>query len=91
MAFLLTHFWPGGTEEQYRATLAVAHPDGLPEGQIYHVAAEADEGILIAAVWESEEACNRFLETLMSKDAVEGGLVGPPVAGGGEVVNLVTA
>jgi hypothetical protein len=24
MAYLLTHYWPGGTEEQYRATLAAA-------------------------------------------------------------------
>jgi hypothetical protein len=24
MSYLLTHFWPGGTEEQYQATLAAA-------------------------------------------------------------------
>ena len=28
MAYLMSHFWPGGTEEQYRATLAAVHPDG---------------------------------------------------------------
>jgi hypothetical protein len=34
MAYLLTHFWPGGTEDQYIATTAVVHPPGgLPEGQ----------------------------------------------------------
>jgi hypothetical protein len=41
MAYLMTHFWPGATEEQYRASLAVVHPpDGLPAGQIYHGVAE---------------------------------------------------
>jgi len=33
MAFLISHFWPGATEEQYAATVAVIHPpDGLPAG-----------------------------------------------------------
>ncbi len=35
MAVLMTHRWPGGTEAQYRATIATVHPpDGLPEGQL---------------------------------------------------------
>ena len=39
MAYLLTHFWPGGTIEQYQKTIAVVHPaDGLPPGQVYHAA-----------------------------------------------------
>ena len=39
MAYLITHFWPGATEAQYRATVAVVHPPGgLPEGQLYHAA-----------------------------------------------------
>jgi hypothetical protein len=34
MAYLLTHFWPGGTEDQYRTSLAQVHPaNGLPDGQ----------------------------------------------------------
>lgn len=33
MSYLQTHFWPGGTEEQYRAVLKAVHPEsGLPEG-----------------------------------------------------------
>ena len=33
MAYLLHHFWPGGTEDQYRATQAAVHPgSGLPGG-----------------------------------------------------------
>ena len=39
MAYLMTHFWPGGTEEQYRTMISVVHPsDGLPKGQVYHAA-----------------------------------------------------
>src|SRR2546429_7043559 len=26
VAYLMTHFWPGGTEEQYQSMLAVVHP-----------------------------------------------------------------
>ena len=34
MTFLQTHFWAGGTEEQYQAMLKAVHPvRGLPEGQ----------------------------------------------------------
>ena len=62
MAYLLTHFWPGGTEEQYRATLAVVHPpNGLPDGQIYHAAGPTEGGFLIAAVWDSKQSSDRFV------------------------------
>lgn len=92
MAFLLTHFWPGGTEDEYRATLAAAHPEGgLPPGQIYHVAGPSEGGFLIVAVWDSEASANAFLETLLGKGPVEGGLVGPPEARVADVVNLQTA
>jgi hypothetical protein len=93
MAYLLTHFWPGGTEEQYRATLAAAHPsDGLPEGQRYHAAGPTEGGLLIAAVWDTKEHADRFVsETLMAKMPIEGGLVGPPQERSAEIVNLETA
>jgi hypothetical protein len=92
MAYLLTHFWPGGTEEQYRATIAEVHPaGGLPEGQLYHAAGPTEGGILVAAVWDSKERSDSFVsETLMPKMPIEGGLEGPPEERGGEVVNLQT-
>jgi hypothetical protein len=34
MTYLQTHFWPSGTEEQYRAMLKAVHPsEGLPGGR----------------------------------------------------------
>ena len=38
MAYGIVHFFAGGTQEQYEASLAAVHPgDGrLPEGQIFH-------------------------------------------------------
>jgi hypothetical protein len=93
MAYLLTHFWPGGTEEQYRATIAAAHPaGGLPDGQLYHAAGPTEGGILVAVVWDSKERSDSFVnETLMAKMPIEGGLVGPPEERAGEIVNLETA
>ena len=93
MAYLMTHFWPGATEDQYRATLAVVHPPGgLPEGQLYHAAGPTEGGILIAAVWDSKESADRFVnETLMPAMPVEGGVSGQPEERVAEVINLQTA
>lgn len=93
MAYLLTHFWPGGTEAQYRATLGAVHPaDGLPEGQLSHAAGPTDGGYLIAVLWDSKESSDRFLsETLMPSMPVEGGFEGRPEERGAEVSNLETA
>ena len=40
MAFGIVHFFPGGTKENYEASIAAVHPsDGsLPDGQIFHAA-----------------------------------------------------
>ena len=93
MTYLLTHFWPGGTMEQYRKTVAAVHPpDGLPAGQVYHAAGETQGGVLIAAVWNSKEDSDRFVsETLLAKLPIDGGLVGPPEERGADVANLETA
>jgi len=55
MAYVLSHFWPGATEEQYREQLAKVHSNNgseLPDGQIYHVAGPTDGGFLVVAVWD---------------------------------------
>jgi hypothetical protein len=89
MAYLLTHFWPGGTEEQYRATLAAATAAaGGKVPEMFHAAAPTDGGILIVATYESQDVCERFVqETLMPLMPIEGGLVGPPEQRGGQVIS----
>ena len=93
MTYLLTHLWPGGTEEQYRASIAAVHPpDGLPDGQIHHAAGPTEDGFLISVVWDSKESCDRFVnDTLMPSMPVEGGFEGQPQEHGAEISNLVTA
>lgn len=80
MAYLMTHFWPGGTEEQYRAMIAAVHPpDGLPAGQRSHTAGPTDGGYLISVVWDSKDAADEFVNnTLMPAMPVEGGFSGGP-------------
>ena len=93
MAYLITHFWPGATEDQYNATIAVAHPaGGLPEGQTYHAAGPADGGILITAVWDSKAQADSFVqEKLMASMPIPGGFEGRPEARSAEIVNLLQA
>jgi selenophosphate synthase len=93
MAYLITHFWPGGTEEQYEATVAAVHPaDGLPDGQLHHVAGPTDGGMLISTVWESKDKADRFVsETLIASMPIAGGFEGQPEERAAEITSLVTA
>jgi hypothetical protein len=91
-AYMVTHFWPGATEDQYQATVAAVHPPrGLPDGQSYHVAGPTEGGILITAVWDSKAQWDRFLEKLIASMPIEGGVEGQPQERSAEVINLVKA
>ncbi|MEI7952703.1 MAG: hypothetical protein WCH37_08505 [Synechococcaceae cyanobacterium ELA182] len=94
MAYILTHFWPGATEEQYRAEVASVHPNagqGLPAGQLYHAAGQTEGGVLIVAIWDSKESSDRFVaEVLMPHVPEPGGFSGEPVERSAEVFNLLT-
>ena len=82
MAYLLTHFWPGGTEAEYRATVAAATDAAggtLPES--FHAAGPTDGGFLIAAVYESKEASDRFVQR--DADAADADRRRPGRAAGG--------
>jgi hypothetical protein len=81
MSYVLTHFFPNGTEDQYKATVAAVHPkDGLPAGQTFHAAGPADGGWLVVALWDSKESSDRFVaETLVpALSKTQGALQGPP-------------
>ena len=88
MAYLLTHFCPA-TVDQYEASIAAVHPPGgLPEVQTYHAAGPTDGGILIAAVWESKEQSDRFVqETLLPSMPVEGVFSSQPEERAAEIVS----
>jgi len=83
MAYGIVHHFPGGTEEQYEASLAAVHPsDGsLPDGQIFHAAGPSDGGWTIMAVHESKQSWEQFRDgTLMPRmqQGIEGGFTTPP-------------
>lgn len=91
MAYLMTHYWPGATMEQYNKTVGVLHPpDALPEGEIWHAAGPTGEGVLIAAVWESKKHFDRFLsDRVMPSMPIANGLSGQPQQRTADIANLV--
>jgi hypothetical protein len=60
--FGIVHRFPGGTKEQYDASIARVHPaDGsLPAGQTKHAAGATDDGWIVIALWDSRESWERF-------------------------------
>jgi hypothetical protein len=83
MAYGIVHHFPGGTKENYEASIAAVHPsDGsLPEGQVFHAAGPSEGGWTIMAVHESKESWERFRDgTLMPRmqQGIEGGFPTPP-------------
>jgi hypothetical protein len=94
MAYLITHFYEGGTKEQYEAVLAAAHPaSGLPPGQTYHAAGPTEGGWLVVAVWDTKASFEKFVGVtlLPALKNTSGGFAGPPQERSAEVANLVTA
>ena len=67
MAYGIVHHFPGGTREQYEASIAAVHPgEGrLPEGQIFHAAGPSAGGWTIMAVHESKESWERFRDGIL--------------------------
>ncbi len=95
MAYAIVHYFPGGTKEQYEASLAAVHPgmDKLPAGQVYHASGASAGGWTIVAVFDSKESWERFRdEKLMPKlqAGVEGGFTTPPEETAFEVYKLLT-
>src|ERR1051325_2531620 len=83
MAYGIVHQFPGGTQEQYEASLAAAHPsDGsLPEGQIFHAAGPSADGWTIIAIHDSQESWERFRDEMLMprlNEGIEGGFPTPP-------------
>jgi len=93
MAYGIIHYFPGGTKEQYEASIAAVHPsrNSLPKGQIFHVAGPSAGGWTVVAVHDSKESWERFREDILMpqlKKGIKGGLTAPPQETAFEVHNL---
>jgi hypothetical protein len=79
MSVLMVMEAPGATPEQYDRTNEIMgiHGDGdAPDGLIQHVCAIDGDGIVIADVWESQEALDRFYEQRLGAALEESGVAG---------------
>jgi hypothetical protein len=95
MAYGIVHFFPGGTKEQYEASIAAVHPsDGsLPPGQVFHAAGASDGGWTIIAVHESQASWESFRDNTLGPAlavGVSGGFEGPPQETAFETANVQT-
>ena len=93
MAYAIMHFFPGGTKEQYEASIAAVHPsrNSLPKGQIFHVAGPSTDGWRIVAVHDSKESWEQFRDNVLMpqmQKGITGGFAQPPQETAFEVHNL---
>ena len=82
MAYGVVHRFPGGTQEQYEASIAAVHPaGGLPAGQVFHAAGPSDDGWTIVAIHDSRESWEDFRDTILMprmQEGIDGGFTAPP-------------
>jgi len=83
MAYAVVHYFPGGTKENYEASIAAVHPSAneLPEGQIFHAAGPTPGGWTIVAVHDSKQSWEGFRDNILGprlQAGVEGGFPTPP-------------
>ena len=93
MPYAVVHHFPGGTKDQYEASIGAVHPGKgtLPSGQIFHAAGPSANGWTITAVHESKESWEKFRDnTLMPRmqQGIKGGFPTPPNETVFEVYNL---
>ena len=79
----VVHFFPGGTQEQYEASIAAVHPgEGLlPEGQIFHAAGASAGGWTVMAVHDSKESWEKFRDGILlprMQQGIAGGFASQP-------------
>jgi len=83
MAYGVMHYFPGGTKEQYEASVAAVHPsrNTLPQGQIFHAAGASGDGWAVVAIHESKDSWEKFRDGVLMpqlKQGVKGGFTSPP-------------
>lgn len=93
MAYGIVHHFPGGTKEQYEASIAAVHPGKgvLPTGQIFHAAGPSPDGWTIVAISNTKADWETFRDSILMpklQAGVQGGFATPPEESVFEVVNL---
>jgi hypothetical protein len=83
MAYGIVHHFPGGTKEQYEASVAAVHPgkDSLPKGQIFHAAGPSAGGWTIVAIHDSKKSWESFRDEILMprmQKGIAGGFQTPP-------------
>jgi hypothetical protein len=91
----VVHFFPGGTQDQYEASIAAVHPgEGrLPAGQIFHAAGPSAGGWTIMAVHDSQESWEQFRDSTLlprMQQGIEGGFASPPDETAIEVYKIIS-
>ncbi len=94
MAYGIVHHFPGGTKEQYEASIAAVHParDVLPKGQTFHAAGPSSGGWTIVAIHDSKESWERFRDEILRPamdKGIKDGFTSPPQETGFDVHNLL--
>ena len=92
----VVHFFPGGTQDQYEASIAAVHPGAgvLPDGQIFHAAGSSAGGWTILAVHDSQKSWEAFRDgTLLPRmqQGIAGGFASPPEETAVDLVSVVPA
>jgi hypothetical protein len=93
MSYAVVHHFPGGTKEQYEASITAVHPGrkSLPKGQIFHAAGPSAGGWTVVAVHDSKESWERFRDGILMprmQQGIKGGFTTPPQETSFDVHNL---
>ena len=85
MPYAIIHHFPGGTQEQYDASIDAVHggpgKENLPDGQIFHAAGPTPGGWTIFGVHDTKDSWDRFHDDILMpklQAGIEGGFEGPP-------------
>jgi hypothetical protein len=94
MAYAVIHHFPGGTKDQYEASISAVHPSRttLPAGQMTHAAGPSAGGWTIVVVYDSKEHWERFRDGVLMpkmKAGIKGGFPTPPQETGFDIYNLL--
>ena len=83
MAYGIVHYFPGGNQAQYEASIAAVHPDRdiPPTGQIFHAAGQSEGGWTIMVVHDSKASWEKFRDEILMprmRQGIVGGFPTPP-------------